>query len=164
MEVSTHICIFGHVLIGSRQEQLRAVEFGNDIDECYRNFMNRWEKVDKEIIPRTNMVIVNKTLQSIDSGKIDNSIQIDLTGTPFQRKVWDALRLIPSGITASYSDIASKINRPDSARAIGTACGANPIAIIVPCHRVIRANGKDGGYRWGIDLKQKLLNRERSFI
>src|SRR5271166_2700771 len=86
---------------------------------------------------------------------------MDIRGTPFQFAVWDQLRAIPAGETRSYSEIALRIGRPRAIRAVGTANGANPLSIIIPCHRAIRASGHLGGYRWGLERKRKLLQMER---
>jgi AraC family transcriptional regulator, regulatory protein of adaptative response / methylated-DNA-[protein]-cysteine methyltransferase len=85
---------------------------------------------------------------------------LDIRGTPFQFAVWDQLRAIPPGETRSYSEIARRIGRPRAIRAVGTANGANPVSILIPCHRAIRASGHLGGYRWGLDRKRKLLQME----
>jgi AraC family transcriptional regulator of adaptative response/methylated-DNA-[protein]-cysteine methyltransferase len=87
---------------------------------------------------------------------------MDIRGTPFQFAVWDQLRAIPAGETRSYSEIARRIGRPRAIRAVGTANGANPVSIIIPCHRAIRASGHLGGYRWGLERKRLLLEMERS--
>ena len=86
---------------------------------------------------------------------------IDLHGTPFQQIVWKALQEIPYGQTVSYSDIAERIEKPNAVRAVGTAIGANPVLIIVPCHRVIAKSGKLGGFRAGLEMKEQLLELER---
>ena len=86
---------------------------------------------------------------------------MDIRGTPFQFAVWEQLRAIPAGETRSYSEIARRIGRPRAIRAVGTANGANPVSIIIPCHRAIRASGHLGGYRWGLERKRKLLEMER---
>jgi AraC family transcriptional regulator, regulatory protein of adaptative response / methylated-DNA-[protein]-cysteine methyltransferase len=88
------------------------------------------------------------------------SLPMDIRGTPFQFAVWDQLRAIPAGETRSYSEIAQRIGRPRAIRAVGTANGANPVSIIIPCHRAIRASGHLGGYRWGLERKRKLLEME----
>lgn len=85
---------------------------------------------------------------------------MDIRGTPFQFAVWQQLRAIPPGETRSYSEIAQRIGRPSAIRAVGTANGANPVSILIPCHRAIRASGHLGGYRWGLDRKRKLLEME----
>lgn len=170
MELSLHQCVFGPVLIGSDDRgRLVSVEFGADIEECYRNFINTWGRKGNDYNtsisaePRKNMKIVDKVLDSINTGNIDSSIELNLyaTGTYFQRQVWEGIRNIPPGETMSYQQLAEAIKRPNSARAIGNACGLNPIGIFVPCHRVIRADGKSGGFRWGEALKQRLLDREK---
>jgi AraC family transcriptional regulator, regulatory protein of adaptative response / methylated-DNA-[protein]-cysteine methyltransferase len=87
---------------------------------------------------------------------------MDIRGTPFQFAVWEQLRAIPAGETRSYSEIARLIGRPGAVRAVGTANGANPVSIIIPCHRAIRASGHLGGYRWGLERKRQLLDMEAS--
>lgn len=90
----------------------------------------------------------------------DLTFPIDLRGTPFQRAVWGALRDIPPGCTATYAEIAARIGRPGAARAVARACAANPVAIAVPCHRVVPAAGGAGGWRWGAARKRALLAQE----
>jgi AraC family transcriptional regulator of adaptative response/methylated-DNA-[protein]-cysteine methyltransferase len=85
---------------------------------------------------------------------------LDLRGTTFQQRVWQALREIPAGSTASYSEIAARVGAPRSARAVARACAANPLAVAIPCHRVVRDDGRLSGYHWGIERKRTLLQRE----
>lgn len=87
-------------------------------------------------------------------------LPLDIRGTPFQLQVWNELRAIPAGETRSYTEIARRIGRPASIRAVGTANGANPVSILIPCHRALRASGHLGGYRWGLERKRKLLEME----
>jgi AraC family transcriptional regulator of adaptative response/methylated-DNA-[protein]-cysteine methyltransferase len=89
-------------------------------------------------------------------------LQLDPRGTTFQRQVWDALREIPAGSTATYAEIARRIGRPTATRAVAAACAANPIALLVPCHRVVARDGSLSGYRWGVERKRALLERERA--
>jgi AraC family transcriptional regulator of adaptative response/methylated-DNA-[protein]-cysteine methyltransferase len=88
-------------------------------------------------------------------------LPLDIRGTAFQQRVWKELQRIPAGETASYSEVAKRIGFPNSTRAVAQACGANALAVAVPCHRVLRKNGDISGYRWGVDRKQALLVRER---
>ena len=88
------------------------------------------------------------------------SIPLDLRGTPFQRAVWTALREIPPGRTATYGEVAIRVGRPGAARAVARACAANPVALLVPCHRVVPAAGGSGGWRWGAARKRALLAAE----
>jgi len=87
-------------------------------------------------------------------------LPLDVAGSPFARAVWNTLRGISYGETRSYAEVAQLIGRPGAARAVGTACASNPVAIVIPCHRVVRADGSGGGYRWGEDRKRALLARE----
>ncbi|MBP7178464.1 MAG: methylated-DNA--[protein]-cysteine S-methyltransferase, partial [Moraxellaceae bacterium] len=86
----------------------------------------------------------------------------DIRGTPFQQKVWQALLEIPAGKTSSYTDIASRMGAPKSVRAVAGACAANALAVAIPCHRVVRSDGALSGYRWGVERKRALLERERT--
>jgi AraC family transcriptional regulator of adaptative response/methylated-DNA-[protein]-cysteine methyltransferase len=85
---------------------------------------------------------------------------LDVRGTVFQERVWQALREIPPGTTVSYAEIAQRIGSPRAVRAVAQACGANPIAVAIPCHRVVRRDGDISGYRWGVERKRELLQRE----
>ncbi len=106
---------------------------------------------------------VASELQEFCAGQRDEfGFRVEPVGTPFDRLVWDAVRRIPYGATATYGQIAWSIGRPNAARAVGTANGRNPVPIVIPCHRVVGAGGKLGGYGGGLDLKRKLLNLELS--
>lgn len=94
-------------------------------------------------------------------GGRDASIPLDARGTAFQWRVWNALQQIPRGTTLTYSEVARRIGQPSAVRAVARACATNPVALVVPCHRVVREDGELGGYRWGLSRKQTLLDRER---
>jgi AraC family transcriptional regulator, regulatory protein of adaptative response / methylated-DNA-[protein]-cysteine methyltransferase len=96
-----------------------------------------------------------------DHKKTLGAVELDIHGTLFQKRVWDYLRAIPFGETRTYAQVACGIDHPNAFRAVGSACGKNLIAIIIPCHRVLASNGKLGGYRWGIERKKRLLNCEQ---
>lgn len=97
----------------------------------------------------------------LDGKTAKYALPIAMEGTPFQKKVWQALRRIPYGKTRSYKDIATEIGSPKAFRAVGSACGANPVAVVVPCHRVLATGGGLGGYAYGLPVKQQLLAYER---
>jgi AraC family transcriptional regulator of adaptative response/methylated-DNA-[protein]-cysteine methyltransferase len=97
----------------------------------------------------------------LDGHAVDIDLPVDVRATAFQRRVWDALRAIPVGETRTYKEIARKLGDPKAARAVGSACGRNPVSLIVPCHRAIREDGGLGGYAWGLPRKEKLLAAER---
>jgi AraC family transcriptional regulator of adaptative response/methylated-DNA-[protein]-cysteine methyltransferase len=94
------------------------------------------------------------------AGKKASQVEVDLLGTAFQKRVWDALMRIPQGETRSYAEVAAQLGEPNAARAVAGACARNRIAVLVPCHRVVRGDGSVGGYRWGLPLKRRLLQRE----
>jgi AraC family transcriptional regulator, regulatory protein of adaptative response / methylated-DNA-[protein]-cysteine methyltransferase len=98
----------------------------------------------------------------LGGGPPQTDVPFELVGTDFQKRVWRAIRSIPRGETRSYGEVAESMGRPAAARAVAAACAANRIALIVPCHRVVRANGDAGGYRWGRDRKDRILQLESS--
>jgi AraC family transcriptional regulator of adaptative response/methylated-DNA-[protein]-cysteine methyltransferase len=107
--------------------------------------------------------LLHRVRASLETGQPCDDLPLDLRGTPFQLQVWNALRSIPAGSTCTYGELAIRLGLPaGAARAVGTACGANPIALVIPCHRVLRANGDLGGYRWGLERKRALLDLERA--
>lgn len=136
--------LFGDITIITKNGKLTGLNFGK-----VTSFINEPEEE-----------IVQKVLLALNENIIDPSLPIELSGSDFQIKVWESLRKIPSGTVTTYKKIAQDIGHPNAFRAVGTACGTNPIAMIVPCHRVISSNGSLGGYHWGLDLKNKLLIRE----
>jgi len=104
--------------------------------------------------------MVAKVISFVESPRAGFVLPLDMHGSAFQQLVWMALRDIPAGSTISYRDLAGRIGRPKAVRAVATACAENPVAVIVPCHRVIRSDGNLGGYHWGIERKRALLDRE----
>lgn len=167
MNISFHVSVYGPIAIGSINNKLCALELGNNKEECYRRLIRRYYQTK----PHKGMTVsgdndpdfVDLILAALEQ---NNGLELQLIpyGTEFQIKVWHALRSIPKGETRSYKQVAEAIDNPKAIRAVGTACGANPIAILIPCHRVIRSDGKEGEYRWGSNIKTKLLSRERSLI
>jgi AraC family transcriptional regulator, regulatory protein of adaptative response / methylated-DNA-[protein]-cysteine methyltransferase len=101
-----------------------------------------------------------RVAQFVESPEAGIELPLDVGGTAFQQRVWRALRKIPAGTTASYTDIARRIDAPKSVRAVAQACGANRLAVVIPCHRVVRSDGALSGYRWGVTRKRALLERE----
>src|SRR5438477_561598 len=108
------------------------------------------------------MAEVEKNVRAFIAGEGSLArVPVDIRGTVFQRRVWEALRRIPRGETRTYSEIARAIGAPAAVRAVGSACGANPVALVVPCHRAVRADGGLGGYAWGLPVKKRLLEIEK---
>jgi AraC family transcriptional regulator, regulatory protein of adaptative response / methylated-DNA-[protein]-cysteine methyltransferase len=104
--------------------------------------------------------LVARVVGFVEAPRLGLDLPLDVRGTAFQQRVWQALRQIPAGATASYTDIARRIGSPTSVRAVAQACAANPLAVAIPCHRVVRNDGGLSGYRWGVERKRALLQRE----
>jgi AraC family transcriptional regulator, regulatory protein of adaptative response / methylated-DNA-[protein]-cysteine methyltransferase len=104
---------------------------------------------------------IGKLACAVDHPEDDSGLTLDMRGTDYEKRVWNVLREIPAGQTASYGDIAAKLGAPREAREVAEACAANTIAILIPCHRVVKKDGSLSGYRWGFRRKRALLERER---
>ncbi len=142
----------GKIILKAQKDQLTCCQFLQRQKNCF----------EQQTTPF--LLNVQKQLDEYFSGQRKNfDIPLNLLGTPFQIKVWQALQTIPYGETQSYKYIAKKINNPHAYRAVGMANNKNPLAIIIPCHRVIGTNGKLTGYAGGVDLKQKLLQLEQKY-
>jgi AraC family transcriptional regulator, regulatory protein of adaptative response / methylated-DNA-[protein]-cysteine methyltransferase len=153
-------CSLGSILVAASEKGIVAIQFGDDPDALLRHLQDRFPKArliggDAEF-ERMVAVVVGAVETS---GRID--LPLDIRGTAFQQRVWQALREIPSGKTASYADIAGRIGQPKAVRAVAQACASNAIAVAIPCHRVVRTDGSLSGYRWGVERKRALLEREK---
>lgn len=152
----------GSVLVASTAAGVCAVLMGEEPQTLVRDLQDRFPKAELVGADAGYESVVAQVLAAIDDPRRSADLPLDLRGTAFQYQVWQALRAIPAGETISYAELARRIGRPAAVRAVGTACGANPVAVLVPCHRVVRADGDLTGYRWGIDRKRRLLAREQA--
>jgi AraC family transcriptional regulator of adaptative response/methylated-DNA-[protein]-cysteine methyltransferase len=134
---------------------------GDDPDALAKDLQDRFPKANLIGGDRDFEKIVAKVVGFVEAPRIDMHLPLDVRGTAFQQRVWQALREIPVGSTASYSKIAGRIGLPKAVRAVAQACAANAIAVAIPCHRVLRNDGKLSGYRWGVERKRALLKREQ---
>jgi AraC family transcriptional regulator of adaptative response/methylated-DNA-[protein]-cysteine methyltransferase len=150
----------GVLLLAFSAEGLCALLIGDDLATLERDLSQRFPGQQAPQRDDGLMPALEQTLHHLEDLRTTLDLPLDLTGSVFQRRVWDALRLIPVGETASYQDIARQLGQPTAFRAVANACGANPLAVIVPCHRVLRQDGSLGGYRWGLERKRQLLDRE----
>lgn len=153
-------CSLGAILVAATAKGVCAIMLGDDADRLVRDLQDRFPKArliggDKEF-ERT----VGQVVGLVERPGTVADLPFDLRGTAFQQRVWQALRAIPSGTTATYSEVAKRIGKPHAVRAVAQACAANPAAVAIPCHRVVRRDGGLGGYRWGIERKRALLARE----
>lgn len=150
----------GGVLVARSGEGVCAILFGDDADALATDLATRFPHAHLRRDDASMRATVETVAGLIEAPTRDPQLSLDIRGTAFQRKVWSALRAIPRGTTASYADIAARIGAPASVRAVAGACAANPLAVIVPCHRVVKRDGGLSGYRWGIERKRALLQRE----
>jgi AraC family transcriptional regulator, regulatory protein of adaptative response / methylated-DNA-[protein]-cysteine methyltransferase len=156
-------CSLGAILVAESEKGICAVLLGDDPAALLRDLQDRFPKAelvggDKAYEKRAANVIA-----CTENPRLKLDLPLDIRGTAFQHRVWKALQEIPCGSTASYTDIAERLGQPKSVRAVAGACGANALAVIVPCHRVVRNDGALSGYRWGIERKRELLKREGKF-
>lgn len=150
----------GALLVARSARGVCAISLGDDPDALLRELQDRF--------PRAELVggdagferLVAQVVGLIAQPGIGHDLPLDVRGTAFQQRVWQALRRIPPGQTASYADIAARIGSPKAVRAVAQACAANTLAVAIPCHRVVRSDGALSGYRWGVERKRALLARE----
>ncbi len=153
-------CSLGHVLIAATGKGLCAVLLGDEAASLVEDLKRRFPKASFNAGDAEFETLMAQVIAFVDRPRARCNLPLDIQGTVFQRRVWEALRTIPPGKTQSYRDIATQIGTPAGVRAVAGACAANPIAILVPCHRVVRGDGALSGYRWGIERKRALLERE----
>jgi AraC family transcriptional regulator of adaptative response/methylated-DNA-[protein]-cysteine methyltransferase len=153
-------CALGRVLVARSVDGVCAILIGADHDELEADLAARFPqatRVANEAVVRDDLA---KMIRFVDKPAEGLHLTLDMRGTPFQRRVWEKLRSIPVGRTVTYTELARWISPLASARAIAGACAANPIALAIPCHRVVRTDGELAGYFWGIERKRELLKRE----
>jgi AraC family transcriptional regulator of adaptative response/methylated-DNA-[protein]-cysteine methyltransferase len=138
-----------------------AILIGDDAKPLAAELKRRFPKADHVEPPEDFRDWIAQVVAVVDDPKQGCTLPLDIRGTAFQRRVWQELCKIPAGETATYGQIARRIGKPAAVRAVGAACGANQIAVAIPCHRAVGANGGLTGYRWGTERKKRLLERER---
>lgn len=155
-------CSLGLLLVAATEKGLCSVAFADDEDVLEENLTKEYTRA--LIVKNENGLheFVNELLLHLEGEKTKIDLPLDVQATAFQTRVWEALREIPYGETRSYSDIAKELNQPTATRAVARACATNPVAVVTPCHRVVRENGELSGYRWGIERKKKLLLYEKA--
>ena len=153
-------CSLGSILVAQSEFGVCAILMGDDPDKLVRDLQDQF--------PQANLIggdakfeqLVARVIGFVEAPKLGLDLPLDVRGTAFQQRVWQALRKIPVGKTVSYADIAKRIGVPKSVRAVAQACAANMLAVAIPCHRVVRNDGGLSGYRWGVERKRALLERE----
>jgi AraC family transcriptional regulator of adaptative response/methylated-DNA-[protein]-cysteine methyltransferase len=150
----------GLVLIAATGRGICKIDFGDSEQELLNGLRERFPQAELNAHDPQFAETVNQVLAFLERPQAALNLPLDIQGTAFQRRVWAALRDIPPGQKVTYGDIAREIGRPKASRAVAGACAANQIAVVVPCHRVVRSDGGLGGYRWGIARKEAILERE----
>jgi AraC family transcriptional regulator, regulatory protein of adaptative response / methylated-DNA-[protein]-cysteine methyltransferase len=153
-------CSLGSILVAATEKGVCAILIGDEPDALSRELQDRFPSATISAGDRAFERWVAKVVGFIEAPRLGLDLPLDVRGTAFQQRVWNALTEIPVGSTASYTEIAKKIGAPTASRAVAQACAANPIAVAIPCHRVVRTDGGLSGYRWGVDRKRALLERE----
>ena len=156
--------VLGNALVAATGRGICAIELGEDAAQLECKLHHEFPNADIQhvqagsdefLAPRLHAVAQRLAGQAAD-------LPLDLVGTAFQKRVWDALMKIPAGQTRSYAELADALGSPKAARAVASACASNRVAVLVPCHRIIRGDGSPGGYRWGLPMKEVLLQREQA--
>jgi AraC family transcriptional regulator of adaptative response/methylated-DNA-[protein]-cysteine methyltransferase len=148
----------GSVLVASSAKGVAAILIGDDtpalVEELQASFP------EAELRAADDDRLVGRVVGLVEDPSSIVDLPLDIRGTPFQQKVWAALQAIPAGVTETYSALAIRVGDPNAVRAVASACAANKLAVAIPCHRVLRADGSLSGYRWGVDRKRALIVRE----
>jgi len=153
-------CSLGNVLIAQSEKGICALLLGDDSQSLVDDLHQRFLKATITAGDSKFQHSVKNIVAAIEQPQVAINLPLDIRGTLFQQRVWQALQKIPAGETRSYSEIAEAIGSPKAVRAVAGACAANAIAVIIPCHRVVRNDGNLSGYRWGVERKQQLLQQE----
>lgn len=153
-------CSLGAILVAQSQRGICAIMLGDDPDTLLRNLQDQFVRARFVGGDAAFERVVAQVIGFVEAPSIGLNLPLDVRGTAFQERVWQALRDIPPGTTVSYGDIAERIGAPTAVRAVAQACGANRIAVAIPCHRVVRRDGDLSGYRWGVERKRQLLEKE----
>lgn len=153
-------CALGRLLVAATERGVCTIELGDDDQTLRARLTRRFPKARIERGGHTFEATLHAVVRHLDSPTASLDLPLDIRGTAFQRRVWDALRRVPAGATVTYTTLAAQVGQPRAARAVAQACGANTLAVAIPCHRVVGARGALGGYRWGIERKRALLSRE----
>ena len=150
----------GSILVAQSNKGVCSILIGEDPEALIRDLQDQFPKANLIGDEAGYQELVAKVVGLIEQPGTSLDLPLDIRGTAFQQRVWNALQQIPPGTTATYTEIAKKIGMPKAVRAVAQACGANALAVAIPCHRVIKNDGSLSGYRWGVDRKRALLERE----
>ncbi len=152
----------GRMLVAATDKGICAIQFADSDDELEQGLRHEFPFANRKRDDAAMQGWTQHLLRQMQGNDLDSSLPLDIQATAFQRKVWSYLQSIPFGATRSYAAVAKGIRQPAATRAVARACATNPVAVAIPCHRVVRTSGEMGGYRWGIERKKTLLELERA--
>lgn len=155
-------CTFGDILVAQSEKGVCAIFLGDDPQTLVQQLQDQFANAELIGADERFEWVVASVVGFIENPLQGIELPLDIKGTAFQEQVWKALRDIPPGKTVSYSELANKIGKPRATRAVASACAANKLAVIIPCHRVVRTDGSLSGYRWGVERKQRLIYHEKA--
>jgi AraC family transcriptional regulator of adaptative response/methylated-DNA-[protein]-cysteine methyltransferase len=153
-------CSLGAILVASTDQGICCILMGDDPDTLARDLQDRFPNAVLRGAEAEFEGTVAQVIGFVEAPRLGLDLPLDVRGTAFQQRVWQALREVPAGQTVSYAELAQRLGMPAGARAVAGACAANPLAVAIPCHRVVRTDGALSGYRWGVERKRALLDRE----
>jgi AraC family transcriptional regulator of adaptative response/methylated-DNA-[protein]-cysteine methyltransferase len=152
---------FGAVLVAATAKGICSIMIHDDARRLVSELKSRFPKAN-HVAPAPEFAkSVEAVVRLVDDPRRSVVLPLDIRGTAFQRRVWEELRKVPAGSTITYAELAKRVGNERAVRAVGTACGANQLAVAIPCHRAVGTDGEMHGYRWGVERKKKLLERER---
>lgn len=161
LEVALGQSSLGQVLVAQSAKGICAILLGDSEQELLADLQQRFAKATLKRQP--DLPQLQKIIAFIEQPRAPLNLVVDMQGTEFQQRVWQLLCAIPLGETRSYKNLAAQLGQPNAVRALASACAANPIALAIPCHRVVRSDGGLSGYRWGVERKRELLKREAAY-
>lgn len=153
-------CSLGSILVAISEKGICAILLGDDPEALARDLQDRFPQAEPAVDDHELEQWLAQVIDFIEAPAAGLDLPLDIRGTALQQRVWQVLREIPAGQTASYTAIAQRVGAPNAVRAVASACAANRLAVVIPCHRAIRSDGSLSGYRWGVERKAELLRRE----
>ncbi len=162
IEYMMGLCHYGSILVACSLKGLCAVFLGDHPSRLLKELRRQFPKADLVGGDDEFEKLLVKVITFVEAPDKKLKIPLDIRGTAFQQRVWDALIKIPYGKTSNYKEVAMRIGAPKAIRAVAQACAANKLAVVIPCHRVLRLDGDLSGYQWGIKIKRQLLDREQN--
>lgn len=156
-------CLLGWVIVALTERGICAIELGDDPKTLFVQLQKNYPKAQLEEVSADFSSLLKEVASFIETPSRGIKVPLDIQGTAFQQRVWSVLQEIEPGTTLSYTELAERVGNPEAARAVAKACGSNRLAVVIPCHRVVAKDGRMGGFRWGVERKAQLLDKEKEW-